>query len=357
MKQAGDVSLVKVDTGDPERAFISVVVPAYNESAGIQKSIRVLAGVLDELGLQYEIIVIDDGSRDRTFDAAAEMVDAGFAVRALRLSRNFGKEAALLAGLQHSSGDAVITIDADLQHPPSLIPAMVAAWRRGAKVVHAVKRDRGEERWLTTLRARIVNALLTHMGGIDVRNSSDFKLLDRTAVEVLATQIPETRRFYRGLADWIGFSQVTLEFDVAARETGHSGFSLHSLISLAITATVSFTSAPLRIVSFLGLVTFVLGIGIGIEALWSWLRGVSVSGYLTIIVTLLLVGSFVMISLGIIGEYISKIYDEIKQRPSYVIDRIHAKSTIALPEQQSSACRPLTVTGKAETQRALDARS
>jgi glycosyltransferase involved in cell wall biosynthesis len=306
-----------------DNACFSIVMPAYNEGLGIQKSIRTLAEIFDGLRLDYEIIVVDDGSRDRTFDQAAAMADAGFKVRAIRLSRNFGKEAALLAGLQNCSGDAVITIDADLQHPPALIPSMIEAWRRGAKVVHAVKRDRGDESFLATWRASIVNALLTTMGGIDVRNSSDFKLLDRAAVDVLAKRLPENRRFYRGLADWIGFSQVTLEFDVAARETGQSGFSLNSLISLALTAIVSFTSVPLRIVSVMGILTFLLGLGVGVEALISWARGVAVSGFLTTIMTLLLIGSFIMISLGVIGEYIAKIYDEIKQRPTYIVDRMH----------------------------------
>jgi len=319
-------------------AFFSVVMPAYNEGAGIQKSIRTLASVFDGLALDYEIVVIDDGSRDRTFDLAAEMVDAGYKVRAIRFSRNFGKEAALLAGLQNCSGDAVITIDADLQHPPSLIPTMIDAWRRGAKVVHAVKRDRGDESFLVKSRAKVINALLSSLGGIDVRNSSDFKLLDRAAVDVLARRLPENRRFYRGLADWIGFSQVTLEFDVAARETGQSGFSLRSLIALAVTAMVSFTSVPLRIVSFMGVLTFLLGIGVGIEALISWVRGVAVSGFLTIIMTLLLIGSFIMISLGVIGEYIAKIYDEIKQRPSYIVDRMH--ECPVLPRRTAPAIPP-----------------
>jgi len=302
--------------------LVSVVVPAYNEAAGIQSAIRTLAQVFNELPYEIEIVVIDDGSRDDTFGRAAEMIDAGLTVRAIRFSKNFGKEAALLAGLQHAAGAAVITIDADLQHPPSLIPAMIAEWERGAKVVHGVKHDRGDEPWFSAMRARVINMLLTRLGGVDVRNSSDFKLLDRAAVNVLTNEMPERRRFYRGLAGWIGFQQATIEFDVAPRQHGQSGWRLRSLLALALTALVSFTSAPLRIVSVLGALTFILGLAVGGDALWSWHQGKAVSGFATMIMTLLLIGSFIMISLGVIGEYIAKIYDEIKQRPPYVIDRI-----------------------------------
>lgn len=308
---------------EPSRKLLSVVVPAFNEAAGIQSAIRTLAGVLEPLGYRYEVVVVDDGSRDHTFERAAALVDAGLPVRAIRLSRNFGKESALLAGLHHADGDAVITIDADLQHPPALIPEMVRAWEQGARIVHGVKRDRGDESKLSTARAYMVNKLITALGGIDVRNSSDFKLLDRAAVSVLTRSVTERSRFYRGLATWIGFTQATLEFDVARRESGKSGWTLRSLISLSLTAMVSFTSAPLRIVSILGVLTFLLGAAVGSDAVISWIKGQAVSGFTTIIITLMLIGSFIMISLGVIGEYIAKIYDETKQRPGFIIDRIH----------------------------------
>ena len=308
------------------RSLVSIVMPAFNEAEGIQSAIRTLSGVFDALHHDFEIVVVDDGSRDDTFGRAAAMADAGLPVRAIRLSRNFGKEGALLAGLQHARGDATITIDADLQHPPSLIPAMIQAWEDGAKVVHAVKRDRGDEPWLSSLRASLINTLLTRLGGVDVRNSSDYKLLDRAALDVLTRTLPERRRFYRGLAGWIGFDHATIGFDVAPRQHGASGWRLRSLLALTLTALVSFTSAPLRIVSVLGLLTFLLGLGVGGDALWSWAHGRAVSGFVTLIITLLLIGSFIMISLGVIGEYIAKIYDEIKQRPAYVIDRVYERT-------------------------------
>jgi glycosyltransferase involved in cell wall biosynthesis len=301
---------------------LSVVVPALNEEDGIEGTVQELARTMRPLPYRFEIIVVDDGSRDRTFDRVAAMSDAGWPVRAIRLSRNFGKEAALLAGLQQARGDAVLTIDADLQHPPGLIPNMVAAWERGAKVVHAVKRRHGEH-WWVRFRAHVIYVLITSVGGIDVRNSSDFKLLDRTVIDVLVQSVPERGRFYRGLVRWLGFPQATLEFEVGRRAQGESRWTFRSLLGLSLTALVSFTSAPLRIVTVLGGLTFALGAVIASDTLISWHRGRAVSGFATIIMTLLIVGSFIMISLGIIGEYIAKIYDEIKQRPVFVIDRTH----------------------------------
>ena len=301
------------------RPLLSVVIPAHDEERGLPWMLRAVGDVMASLGHPYEIVVVDDGSRDATYARGVEAGEAGLPVRALRLSRNFGKEAALYAGLEASRGAAVITLDADLQHPPTTIPRLLEAWTRGARIVHGVKRSRGDEHWLVTLRARAVNALIGRLGGIELRNASDFKLLDRSVVDVLVHQLPERHRFYRGLAQWIGFEQACVEFDVAPRRAGTSHWSLSSLVGLAWTATVSFSAAPLRVVSYLGVLTLVLGLAVGTDAIWSWSHGAAVSGFATTIVTLLLIGSFVMISLGVIGEYIAKIYDEIKGRPPYVV--------------------------------------
>jgi len=275
---------------------------------------------LASCGLDLEIIVVDDGSRDGTFERLRELAQGDPRVKGLRFSRNFGKEAALLAGLRAARGDAVVTIDADLQHPPHLIPAMIDEWRKGAKVVDAVKRSRETDGMLTRLRARIFNAVLSSLGGISVRNSSDFKLLDRVVVDAIARGLPERHRFYRGLSGWVGYNHVTIPFDVEARAEGQGKWTLWKLAELATTATVSFTSAPLRIVTVLGLFTLAFGFAVGTEALVGWFRGRAVSGFTTTITTLLILGSFIMISLGIIGEYIAKIYDEIKARPPYLIE-------------------------------------
>jgi len=298
---------------------ISIVIPAHNEAAGIENAVDELKRVMEGVQTQYELIIIDDGSQDDTFSRIEALAEKDVQVKGVRFSRNFGKEAALLAGLEAASGDIVITIDADLQHPPGLIPALLEQWEKGFSVVHAVKQDRTQDGILTRWRAAIFNGLLTRIGGVDVRNSSDYKLLDRAAVEIIVKSLPERRRFYRGLADWIGFEQTTVPFVVAERNAGKGKWSILSLADLAVTAIVSFTSAPLRIVTFLGLLTLVFGILVAGETLWSWMHGRSVSGFATIIITLLIIGSFIMISLGIIGEYIAKMYDEIKARPTYLV--------------------------------------
>ena len=271
--------------------------------------------------MDFEIIIVDDGSPDGTFRRVQEICRRDRRVRGLRFSRNFGKEAALLAGLKAATGDAVVTIDADLQHPPdadSGADPRVAGWRENRECGQA-------EPWpgeLLVARwgADLFNASISKLGGIDLRNSSDFKLLDRQAVDAVVKLLPERQRFFRGLADWIGFHQVSIPFDVAERRADRSSWPLGALFQLAFTALVSFTSAPLRIVAWLGILAMGVGVVIAADALWSWLHGNAVSGFATTIMTLLLLGSSIMISLGIIGEYIAKIYDEVKGRPAYLIE-------------------------------------
>jgi glycosyltransferase involved in cell wall biosynthesis len=283
--------------------------------------------------MNLEIVVVDDGSHDDTFARVCELAQKDPRIKGLRFTRNFGKEAALLAGLRAAQGHAVVTIDADLQHPPQLIPRMISEWRKGAKVVDAVKRSRERDGFLTRMRARVFNSLLSTLGGIDVQNSSDFKLLDRVVVDAIARGLPERQRFYRGLSGWVGYSHVSVPFDVEARAAGQGKWTLWKLAELATTATVSFTSAPLRIVTVLGLFTLAFGFAVGTEALIGWFRGQAISGFTTTIVTLLILGSFIMISLGIIGEYIAKIYDEIKARPPYLVETSVGLGENALPEK------------------------
>jgi polyisoprenyl-phosphate glycosyltransferase len=300
--------------------LISVVLPAHNEAEGIGHTLEVIGRVLREADLHHELIVVDDGSHDGTFARVSAVAGVDPRVRGLRFSRNFGKEAALMAGLREAHGHAAVTMDADLQHPPELIPEMVRRWREGAWVVHGVKQRRAGDPPLVRLRAWAFNGLLQRLGKIDLHNASDFKLLDRAVVDVLIHQLPERERFYRGLTAWIGFPQASVPFDVGARNAGSGKWSLLALTGLAVTGVLSFTSAPLRLVTLLGLITLVLAAGVGGEALWSWMHGRAVSGFATVILTLLILGSFIMISLGIVGEYLAKLYEEIKVRPPYLIE-------------------------------------
>ena len=303
------------------KPLLSIVIPSHNEAAGIQHSIDEIEKVARQCQIAYEIVVVDDGSNDETYEKVIALVNKGrHSLKAIKLSRNFGKEAALLAGLKNSKGGCVITMDADLQHPPEIIPELIKAWKDGAHIVSAVKDNRSQDGFIVRLRAKLFNALLSSLGGIDIRHSSDFKLLDREVVDVICYQFPEKIRFYRGLTDWVGYKHQTIPFTVASRNAGEGKWTLRSLIGLAATAIISFTSAPLRIVTILGFITLVFGFVVAADALWNWYNDVAVSGFTTIIGTLLIIGSFIMISLGIIGEYIAKIYDEIKARPAYLIE-------------------------------------
>lgn len=302
-----------------ERPVISAVIPAYNESQGIEEAIKQIAGILAACESAWEIVVVDDGSRDQTYQQICRLSQAEPRIKGVALSRNFGKEAAMLAGLEYAKGKAIIILDADLQHPPALIPEMVDKWRSGAQIVHAVKRSREEDSVGKRAAAYFINHLISSLGGIDIKNSSDFKLLDREIVDIIVRMLPEKERFFRGLTSWLGFSEEYIYFDVASRQGDESKWSFWSLLELSITALTSFTCMPLRIVTFLGIMTLLLGFFVASEAVWSLINHQAVSGYATIIICLLLIGSFIMISLGIIGEYIAKIYEEVKGRPHYLV--------------------------------------
>ena len=317
---AGKSNSVNPATDQHMQKLLSIVIPAHNEEKGIVHALAVMREVLSACEMDWEIIVVDDGSQDGTFDQLKELARNDTRLKGMRFSRNFGKEAAILAGLRAAKGDAVVTIDADLQHPPHLIPMMLDKWRHGAKVVNAVKRRRENDGVFTRIRAKIFNIVLSKLGGIDLNNSSDFKLLDRLVVDTIVKELPERRRFYRGLSDWVGYVQESIPFDVEERAAGEGKWTSLRLIELATTAIVSFTSAPLRIVTILGFITLIFGFFVATEALINWSRGMAVSGFMTIILTLLIIGSFIMISLGVVGEYIAKIYEEIKQRPSYLVE-------------------------------------
>jgi glycosyltransferase involved in cell wall biosynthesis len=302
-----------------ETPTISVIIPAFNEETGIAHAIDEIKNILSGCHVNYELIIVDDGSKDNTYQEVCRINHTDDRVKGIRLSRNFGKESAIYAGLEAATGDAIITIDADLQHPPALSPQMISSWQQGAEIVHAVKLDRSTDSRVARLRASIFNNTLKFLGGIDITNSSDFKLLDRVVVDILTTQLHEKGRFYRGLTNWVGFKQLSIPFTVEERNAGTGKWSLYSLIGLAITAIVSFTSLPLRIITLLGLVTFVFGAIVATDALYSWYQGEAISGFTTTIISILIIGSFIMISLGIIGEYLAKIYDEVKNRPIYIV--------------------------------------
>jgi len=300
--------------------LISIVVPAYDEERSIEETLNQTYRVLADFDRRYEVIVVDDGSMDGTFGCIQNLRIKFAGLKGIRFSRNFGKEAALLAGLQAAQGDAVITMDADLQHPPDLIPQMIAKWEEGAMVVHGIKKNAHQYSWLTRLNADIFSRLLTRYARMDVRNSTDFKLMDRIVVDIIVKQLGERLRFFRGLANWVGFYQENVYFDVTTRKAGESKWSIKSLLELFITGVVSFTSAPLRIVTILGLISLIFTLVVTLGTLWLKFHGYESLSISTIEITLMLIGSFILIGLGILGEYVARIYDEVRRRPGYLID-------------------------------------
>ncbi len=301
---------------------LSIVIPAFNEGEGMSHTLDVVKTVADEAATSYEIIIVDDGSSDGTSGVVAAAHAITPEIKGIVLSRQFGKEAALYAGLRHASGNAVITLDADLQHPPTLIPEMLEHWRKGAEIVHGVKRDRHADSLLQRFAASAYNAVFSRLSGFNLRGSSDFKLLDRRVVDVLTQSLPEYGRFYRGLSAWVGYRQVSVPFDVAPRESGESRWGGLGLVRYAIRTVTAFSSLPLMIVPILGLVMLVIAIILGIEAIYSKVSGDAISGFATLEITILFTGSLVMIGLGVIGQYLARMFDEIKGRPVCLVSRV-----------------------------------
>jgi glycosyltransferase involved in cell wall biosynthesis len=298
--------------------LVSVVAPVYNESDGVDRFVRRLADVLGDEDVRYELVLVDDGSTDDSWVRVVRQSVLDARVRGIRLSRNFGKEAAVLAGLEHAAGDVVVVIDADLQHPPAAIPAMLAQWRAGAHVVEAVKRNRTGQPLANRVAARLFNVSFSRLTRVDLVDATDFRLLARPAVDALL-RLPEHSSFFRGTSHWIGFRRATVEIDIDRREGGESRFSARALARLAVNGVTSFTSVPLHLVTFAGLTFAAFSVVLGVQTLARWLRGGSVAGFPTVILLLLIMGTFVLLGLGIIGEYLARIHEEVRGRPRYLV--------------------------------------
>jgi glycosyltransferase involved in cell wall biosynthesis len=313
--------------------LISVVAPIYNEGPGVERFVRRLGEVLDQAGLTYELVLVDDGSADDSWDRIVRQARLDDRVRGIQLSRNFGKEPAVLAGLEHAAGDAVVVIDSDLQHPPGAIPAMVQSWRDGAHVVEAVKRNRTGQGLIGRLGGRVFNKAFTHLTQVDLVNATDFRLLSRPALDALL-RMPEHSSFFRGTSSWIGFRRTTLEVDIDHREGGASRWTFGSLFRLAVNGLTSFTSAPLHLVTIVGLAFAAFSVLLGAQTLVRWMRGGSVEGFPTVILLLLVMGTFILLGLGVIGEYLARIHEEVRGRPRYLVQEKSAQpAEPTLPEQ------------------------
>ena len=295
-------------------------MPVYNEGEHIISSIGVVEGILQANKIDYEFVLVDDGSKDDSWVKLSKLAEENKKITSVRLSRNFGKEAALCAGLDHATGAAVIVMDADLQDPPELIPEMVKYWKEGYDVVEGVKSSRGKEGKVYKFCAKSYYKILLTATGIDLRNASDYKLLDRKVVEAMQ-QMPEKVTFFRGMSAWVGFERKRVYFEVQPRVMGKSKWSLKHLAGLAFSSITSYTSAPLQLVTILGVVMFFVSLLLGAQTLARYLMGNALEGFTTVILLQLFIGSMLMISLGIIGMYLMKIYHEIKGRPRYLVSK------------------------------------
>ena len=299
--------------------MLSVILPSYNEEKMIAVAAETLAGILDAAKIPFELLFVNDGSKDGTWNEICRAREKDSRVCGVCFSRNFGKEAAMFAGLEKARGDCCVVLDCDLQHPPEKIVEMYRLWEQGYEVVEGIKHDRGEETGLHRFAANTFYGIISKATGIDMASSSDFKLLDRKVVDTL-NAMPERNVFFRALSFWVGFKKAEVTYDVLERTAGESKWSTRSLIRYAITNIGSFSSAPLHLITILGFITLAISIVFSIVALVQKLVGTALGGFTTVIILLLFLGSIMMISLGIIGYYIARIYEEIKGRPRYIIE-------------------------------------
>ncbi len=304
--------------------MISIIVPSYNEENMIPAAVEQLAAAMERESIDYELLFVDDGSRDKTWQRITEASAQNPRVTGLHFSRNFGKEAAMFAGLEKAAGDCCVVIDCDLQHPPEKIAEMYRLWEQGYEVIEGVKEDRGSESGFHRMAAKGFYGLISRATGMDMSSSSDFKLLDRKVVDTL-NKLPERNVFFRALSYWVGFKKAEVSYCVRERTQGESKWSTRALIKYALTNISSFSSAPLHIVTVLGFIMLAVSIVLAVIALVQKISGQALGGFTTVILLLTFASSVIMISLGIIGYYIARIYDEIKGRPRYIISQTCGK--------------------------------
>ena len=300
--------------------MLSIILPAYNEEQNIERTAKTLSGLLEKEGIPFELLFVSDGSVDGTYEEICRLAKQDKRVRGAEFSRNFGKEAAIFAGLELAYGDACIVMDCDLQHPPEVIPEMYRLWQEGYEVVEGIKKSRGKESIFHGMFAGMFYGIMSRMMRMDMRSSSDFKLLDRKVVNVLLG-LGERNTFFRALSFWAGFRSAKVEYEVQERAYGSSKWSFGSLIRYAVSNVTSFSTIPLQMVTVMGTVSILFSVILAVQTLVKYLMGTAVEGFTTVILLILIIGGFIMISLGIIGHYLARIYEEVKGRPRYIIRR------------------------------------
>lgn len=302
------------------RHLVSLVVPVFNEAGHLGDNLHAILDAASGPDWTLELIAVDDGSSDTTFAELLHAADADPRIKPIAFTRNFGKEAAIHAGLQLARGDAVIVIDADLQHPPALIPKMITLWRSGIPVVEAVKIERQAETRIARFLSESFYRIFGYFSGMDLRNQCDFKLLSREVVDSYLA-LPERQRFFRGLIRWTGFTSAQIPFEVATIAERPSRWGKLKLFRYALHNISAFSSMPLHFITGLGVATLALGLVVAVISVYQKLFGHALDGFTTVNLLLVIIGGALMIALGIIGHYLSAIYEEVKGRPRYVLKR------------------------------------
>ncbi len=305
------------DSGDVE---ISVVVPLYNEELNIDYLFERLLSVLSRLDTRYEIVCVNDGSKDNTIGCLIEHHHQNPKIKVVNLSRNYGKEIALSAGLDYANGNAVIPIDADLQDPPELIAELVEKWREGYDVVYATRRSRQGESWVKRFTANVFYRTIDSLSQVPIpRNTGDFRLLDRRVVDALK-QMPERNRFMKGLFAWVGFKQTSVIYDRPPRYKGETKWNYWKLWNFAIDGITSFSFLPLKVWSYVGLLVSIPSLFYAsFLVIRTLVFGIDIPGYASIMVAVLFLGGVQLVSLGVLGEYLGRVYEEVKGRPLYLV--------------------------------------
>ena len=312
-------------------------MPAYNESRNLPDVIPQVLKALQALSPKIELVLVNDGSRDETVAVARSLCATHPELVFIDLSRNFGKEAALTAGLHEARGEVVVLMDADGQHPVSLLPEMLREWQLGSDVVYAVRRTRNDQSLLHARLTGLFYRLINWGNRVEIPpNAGDFRLMDRKAVEALKA-LPERNRFMKGLYAWVGFRSTALNYDPLPRAEGESSFRLKGAFALAMTGMLAFSSMPLRALSLAGLMLALLALGYGgwvvIEYFWA---GIAVPGYATIVAGMMFLSGIQLMSIGILAEYVGRIYEEVKQRPSYLVQERLGKGLADRPDAHAN---------------------
>lgn len=322
------VTIIPGDAREPDAQpsaaapLYSFVIPIFREEGSLEELVTRLTGLLDTLDGPAEVILVDDGSEDASYALASAAARRDPRIKAVQLSRNFGHQIALSAGLDLAAGDAIITMDADLQHPIEVIPEMIERWKDGYDVVYGVMRSRVSESWLKRVTSDSFYRLLARLVEVDMpRNAGDFRLIDRSVLEALHS-MPERNRYLRGMFAWMGFRQVGVEYDCAPRFAGRSSYTFRRMIRLGFNAIIGFSVLPLRFVLGFGVVAAAAAMLLGVATLATKVLGLyTVPGWTTVVVTTTFLGGIQLMVIGLMGEYVGRIYDEVKQRPLYLVSR------------------------------------